>query len=88
MSASITDTAGKTCAVKGLGNSPAQTQRVRPQFSSEEALEAAIAAAMQRMCEAPTREGKMRHWREMCRLIDQRTPARRRFMERLRSLKT
>lgn len=54
---------------------------------SEAQLEAAISAAMARMCAAPERADKMRHWREMCRLIDQRTPARRRFMERTRGLR-
>jgi hypothetical protein len=54
---------------------------------SEAELETAISAAMNRMCAAPTREGKLAEWREMCRLIDQRTPARRRFMERIQGLR-
>lgn len=56
-------------------------------YASEEALELAIEAAKQRMCSAPERQEKMRHWREMCRLIDQRTPSRRRFMERMAGLR-
>jgi hypothetical protein len=63
---------------------------LRPQdwksCTSEEALERAIEAAKQRMCAAPERPEKMRHWREMCRLIDLRTPSRRRFMERMAGL--
>jgi hypothetical protein len=55
-------------------------------IDAEELLELQIEAAKQRMCEAPDRADKMRHWREMCRLIDQRTPHRRRFMERLRGI--
>jgi hypothetical protein len=53
---------------------------------TEAQLELAIAAAMQRLCKAPERAEKMRHWREMVRLIDQRTPHRRRFMERMRGI--
>jgi hypothetical protein len=55
-------------------------------YVSEEQLEQQIEAAKQRMCDAPDRDGKMREWREMCRLIDQRTPERRRFMARVRGL--
>lgn len=57
-----------------------------PYTSAEELLEREIEAAMQRMCAAPSREDKLTHWREMCRLMDQRTPSRRRFMERMRGL--
>lgn len=53
---------------------------------TESQLEAAISAAKDRMCAAPTREGKLEHWREMVRLIDQRTPHRVRFMQRMRGL--
>lgn len=53
---------------------------------SEAELEAAIEAARARLCAVPTREEKMAAWREMCRLIDQRTPARWRFMARMRGL--
>jgi hypothetical protein len=38
------------------------------------------------MCAAPDRTLKMQCWREMCRLIDQRTPERMRFMARVRGL--
>jgi len=55
-------------------------------YTSEADLELAISAAMQRMCAAPDRTLKMQYWREMCGLIDQRTPGRRRFMERMRGL--
>lgn len=64
----------------------APTQRTPQKFGSEAELEAAISAAMARMCDAPTREEKLREWREMCALIDQRTPARVRFMERTRGI--
>jgi hypothetical protein len=63
-----------------------QTQCAQPEFRSETDLELAIAAAMQRLCDAPERAEKMRHWREMVRLIDQRTPHRVRFMERMAGL--
>jgi hypothetical protein len=53
---------------------------------SEQQLELAIAAAMARLCAAPTRAEKLREWREMCRLIDQRTHARQRFMARVQGL--
>ena len=53
---------------------------------SEAELEAAIAAAYQRLINAPTWEEKLERWREMVKLIDQRTPARVRFMERTRGL--
>jgi hypothetical protein len=53
---------------------------------SEPQLEAQIEAAMQRMCTVSDRAEKMRHWRELCRLIDERTPERRRFMARTRGL--
>lgn len=55
-------------------------------IDAERLLEQQIEAAKQRMCAAPERDEKLRHWREMCRLIDQRTPSRVRFMERIRSL--
>lgn len=57
-----------------------------PAHLSEVLLESAIEVAKQRMCESATRAEKMDAWREMCRLIDQRTPSRRRFMERMRGL--
>jgi hypothetical protein len=79
-------TVGKSFAPNALGNTSASTQRTSTEFGSEEQIELAISAAMQRMCSAPDRAGKMRHWREMCRLIDQRTPSRRRFMERVAGL--
>jgi hypothetical protein len=43
-------------------------------FSADEELERQIAAAHRRLCDAPTRDEKMQHWREMCRLIDRRSP--------------
>ena len=57
-----------------------------PPSLSEALLETAIEVARQRLCEAPTRAEKLDAWREMCRLIDQRTPGRRRFMERMQGL--
>lgn len=53
---------------------------------SETQLETEIEAAKQRMCAAAAREDKLTHWREMCRLMEQRTPHRVRFMERMRGL--
>lgn len=53
---------------------------------SEEELERDIKAASDRMCAAPERVDKLRHWREMCRLIDLRSTERVRFMERVRGL--
>lgn len=53
---------------------------------SETQLEAEIEAAKRRMCAAPDRAGKLAEWREMCRLIDQRTPHRVRFMARVQGL--
>jgi hypothetical protein len=79
-------TVGNCCAVNALGDSPPQTQRPATNFRSEADLEAAITAAMDRMCAAPDRTLKMQYWREMCRLIDMRTPSRRRFMERIAGL--
>jgi hypothetical protein len=77
---------GNFAAVEALGNIPASSQRPEPQFRSEAELEAAIEAAKQRMCEAPEREGKLRYWREMCRLIDKRSIHYVRFLERMRGL--
>jgi hypothetical protein len=73
-------------AANNLGNTQAQTQRQAGEFSSEAQIEHAISDAMARMCAAPDRTLKMQYWREMCRLIDQRTPARVRFLERTRGL--
>lgn len=80
---------GAFAAQKPLANSSDISQRAAKEFSSpltETLLETAIEVAKQRMCEAPTRVEKLSAWREMCGLIDQRTPARRRFMERMRGL--
>ena len=55
---------------------------------TEAELEQQIEAAKQRMCEAPERSEKLRHWREMVALIDQRSPGRVRFMERMAGLDT
>ena len=82
--------AGNFCSSNPTSNTSAQTKCEPHKFSSplsESQLEAAIEAAKQRMCAAPTRDGKLEHWREMCRLIDQRTPHRVRFMERMRGLR-
>ena len=68
------------------GSTSASTNAQGHRFSSEAELEQQIEAAKQRMCAAPDRDGKLRHWREMCRLIDLRTPSRRRFMARVRGL--
>lgn len=57
-------------------------------ITAEEQLEQLIESAKQRMCEAPERSEKLRHWREMVRLIDQRSPSRVRFMERMAGLDT
>jgi hypothetical protein len=54
--------------------------------ADEQQLERDIDAAMARMCAAPDRTLKMQYWREMCGLIDQRTPSRRRFMARIAGL--
>lgn len=78
---------GVPYTVEHVGNIPAETIRAPQSFGSESDLETAIEAAMQRMCDAPTRPEKMAAWREMCRLIDQRTPSRQRFMERMRGLR-
>jgi hypothetical protein len=77
---------GNCCSVETVDNTTAATKLTPRQFGSETDLELAIEGAMQRMCAAPTRAGKLEHWREMCRLIDLRTPSRRRFMERTRGL--
>lgn len=63
-----------------------RTTRAATDALDEYALELAISAASDRMCAAEDRALKLQYWREMCRLIDQRTPARRRFMARLRGL--
>lgn len=76
----------KTAKTMG-GNSSAHTQRTAQLFSSEEQLERDIEAAKQRMCAAEDRTLKLQYWREMCRLIDQRTPHRVRFMERMAGLR-
>lgn len=77
---------GNSCAVNGLGNSSALTQRAAEPFRSETELEAEIRAAYESLCAAPEWDEKLRHWREMVRLIDLRTPSRRRFMERMQGL--
>jgi hypothetical protein len=79
---------GKFASVEAVGNTTAETSNAaeKTKFRSETDLEAAINAAMGRMCKAPTREEKMAEWREMCWLIDQRTPSRRRFMARTQGL--
>jgi hypothetical protein len=58
--------------------------RVSP--NGEVALELEIESARQRLCAVQSREEKLAAWREMCRLMDQRTPHRVRFMERMRGL--
>lgn len=78
--------AGTSCAVEDNGDSPAKAQRDLQSFRSEYDLERAINAATIALGEGQTRAEKMQRWRELCRLIDQRTPARRRFMERMRGL--
>jgi hypothetical protein len=76
--------------VMGMGHvhraAEARPAEAVPPPLTEQQLESAISAAMARMCAAPERTLKMQYWREMCRLIDQRTPERRRFMERTRAL--
>lgn len=64
----------------------AVTQLPAREFRSDAELECAIAAAKDRMCAAPEREQKLTHWREMCRLIDQRSIHQVRFMERMRGI--
>lgn len=59
---------------EGLGNKAAPTEREPQSFRSEAELEAAIAAAYQRLITAPTWEEKLERWREMVRLLDKRTP--------------
>lgn len=61
-------------------------RKISTVIAAEEQLELDIEAAKQRMCEAPARADKLVHWREMVRLIDQRTPHRRRFMARMAGL--
>ena len=77
---------GEKTAENGCANDTPSMQREPPAFRSEAELEAAIAAAYQRLINAPTWEEKLERWREMVKLIDQRTPARVRFMERMRGL--
>lgn len=54
--------------------------------ASEAQLEQLIEAAKQRMCAAADWNDKRKHWSEMVRLIDQRSPSRVRFMERMAGL--
>jgi predicted component of type VI protein secretion system len=68
------------------GVSPPSDCKFAAVNTTEAQLEQQISAAMQRMCDAPTRDEKLTHWREMRQLIDQRTPARRQFMARIRGL--
>lgn len=81
---------GELSARNTDGNSPAHTQRPAAKFVpshiAEVLLESAIEVAKQRMLDGKTREEKLSAWREMVRLIDQRTPARVRFMERMAGL--
>lgn len=49
---------------------------------TDEELELAIHAAHRRLCDAFAAEQRMEHYREMCRLIAQRTPERVEQMER------
>lgn len=55
---------------------------------ADAALEREIEAAKERMCAATTREEKLTHWREMVRLIDQRTPEQVKALEAQRGLRT
>lgn len=73
-------------AGNGTGKSPFFAREMQELHVDEQELEQLIEAAKQRMCEAPARAEKLRHWREMVRLMDQRTPHRVRFMERVRGL--
>lgn len=83
----IDSLAGKTFSAVDSVNTMPSIERSAPQFSSAEAqLEAEIQAAFQRLCTVPHRHEKLAAWREMVRLIDQRTPERRRFMARVRGL--
>lgn len=79
--------AGKSCSVNALGNTSATIERAPEPFRSEDQLEADIQATYERLCSAPEWDEKPRHWREMVRLIDLRTPSRRRFMERMQGLR-
>jgi hypothetical protein len=79
---------GNFCAALDVVNTTASTKQPASEFRSETDLEHAIKAAKQRMCDAPDRDGKMQHWREMCALIDKRTPWRRRFLQRLEAMNT
>lgn len=78
---------GKSCAVQASGDTSASSNAAQKEFvPDEQQLEQLIEAAKQRMCEAPERAGKLRHWREMVRLMDQRSPHYVRFLERMRGL--
>jgi hypothetical protein len=75
------------------GTTPPDSGLARPEVflcknyvSAEQLLEQQIEAAKQRMCEAPDRADKIAAWHEMAKLIDQRTPHRVRFMERMRGI--
>jgi hypothetical protein len=56
----------------GAGVSAPAGLKVLP--DAEQLLEQQIKAASDRMCAEPDRTLKLQYWREMCRLIDRRSP--------------
>ena len=69
---------------------PTGVARARPQeiaCNSDAQLELAIAYARDCLYAAPTWDEKLVRWREWVRLIDQRSPSRARFLQRLEGMR-
>ena len=81
-SSAVGDFSAKTDA----GNSPAHAQRERQEFSSDAELEIAIDKATEALGAAVGRKAKLAAWRELVRLIDQRSPLQVFAMERQKGL--
>jgi hypothetical protein len=79
-------TVSNFCAVNGLGNSPGSTQCAPDSFRSDAELEIAIEKATEALGAAQGRTAKLAAWRELVKLIDQRSPLQVFAMERQKGL--
>jgi hypothetical protein len=77
---------GNCCAVETVDNTTAATKRTQPEFSSDAELEIAIDKASEKLVAAQGRPAKLAAWRELVRLIDQRSPLQVFAMEREKGL--
>lgn len=77
---------GNSCAVEVSGDNAAATERGTREFGSDAELEIAIAEASDKLGDAQGRPAKLAAWRELVRLIDQRSPLQVFAMEREKGL--